>query len=166
MNRWWTNRHDLQYSSMPVAAREPRFTWCNHCRVLSSNGTRCILLADSTSRWAQAMREMSGRLEEILWRSFPAYFHHVSPLSTSAQASFNSEVEKLALLQSWKRFTSRGNLKNLLPKLLLQLLALSMAFSRSLRCETLSSCRSIDFLDEVSAAGQHRFKIQSQRLVS
>ena len=37
-------------------------------------GLDVLLLADSTSRWAQAMREMSGRLEEIPGEeAFPAY---------------------------------------------------------------------------------------------
>ena len=37
-------------------------------------GLMCLFLADSTSRWAQAMREMSGRLEEIPGEeAFPAY---------------------------------------------------------------------------------------------
>ena len=37
-------------------------------------GLSVLLLADSTSRWAQAMREMSGRLEEIPGEeAFPAY---------------------------------------------------------------------------------------------
>ena len=37
-------------------------------------GLNVLLLADSTSRWAQAMREMSGRLEEIPGEeAFPAY---------------------------------------------------------------------------------------------
>ena len=37
-------------------------------------GLNCLLLADSTSRWAQALREMSGRLEEIPGEeAFPAY---------------------------------------------------------------------------------------------
>ena len=39
-----------------------------------TNGYNVLLLADSTSRWAQAMREMSGRLEEIPGdEAFPAY---------------------------------------------------------------------------------------------
>ncbi|MFC1667428.1 V-type ATP synthase subunit A [Candidatus Omnitrophota bacterium] len=62
-------------SSMPVAARESSVytavTIAEYYRQMSLN---VLLLADSTSRWAQAMREMSGRLEEIPGEeAFPAY---------------------------------------------------------------------------------------------
>jgi V/A-type H+-transporting ATPase subunit A len=62
-------------SSMPVAAREASvytaITLAEYYRQMSLN---VLLLADSTSRWAQAMREMSGRLEEIPGEeAFPAY---------------------------------------------------------------------------------------------
>ena len=41
-------------------------------------GLDVLLLADSTSRWAQAMREISGRLEEIPGEeAFPAYLESV-----------------------------------------------------------------------------------------
>ncbi len=41
-------------------------------------GLNVLLLADSTSRWAQALREMSGRLEEIPGEeAFPAYLESV-----------------------------------------------------------------------------------------
>ncbi|WP_461256348.1 V-type ATP synthase subunit A [Treponema sp. R80B11-R83G3] len=62
-------------SSMPVAAREASVytavTLAEYYRQMSLN---VLLLADSTSRWSQAMREMSGRLEEIPGEeAFPAY---------------------------------------------------------------------------------------------
>ncbi|MEM9458484.1 MAG: V-type ATP synthase subunit A [Myxococcota bacterium] len=62
-------------SSMPVAAREASIytgvTLAEHYRQL---GLDVLVLADSTSRWAQAMRETSGRLEEIPGEeAFPAY---------------------------------------------------------------------------------------------
>lgn len=62
-------------SSMPVAAREASvymgMTLGEYYRQM---GLNVLLLADSTSRWAQAMREMSGRLEEIPGdEAFPAY---------------------------------------------------------------------------------------------
>ena len=51
---------------MPVAAREASvymaMTICEYYRAM---GLRCLLLADSTSRWAQALREMSNRMEEL-----------------------------------------------------------------------------------------------------
>jgi V/A-type H+/Na+-transporting ATPase subunit A len=66
-------------SSMPVAAREASVytavTLASYYRMM---GLNVLLLADSTSRWAQALREMSGRLEEIPGEeAFPAYLESV-----------------------------------------------------------------------------------------
>ncbi len=62
-------------SSMPVAARESSvYTAVTLAEYYRQMGMNVLLLADSTSRWAQAMREMSGRLEEIPGEeAFPAY---------------------------------------------------------------------------------------------
>ncbi|MDR0501890.1 MAG: V-type ATP synthase subunit A [Treponema sp.] len=62
-------------SSMPVAAREASvYTAATLAEYYRQMGLHVLLLADSTSRWAQAMREMSGRLEEIPGEeAFPAY---------------------------------------------------------------------------------------------
>ena len=62
-------------SSMPVAAREASvYTAVTLAEYYRQMGLNCLLLADSTSRWAQALREMSGRLEEIPGEeAFPAY---------------------------------------------------------------------------------------------
>lgn len=62
-------------SSMPVAARESSvYTGVTLAEYYRQMGLSVLLLADSTSRWAQAMREMSGRLEEIPGEeAFPAY---------------------------------------------------------------------------------------------
>ncbi|MCL2719850.1 MAG: V-type ATP synthase subunit A [Treponema sp.] len=62
-------------SSMPVAAREASvYTGVTLAEYYRQMGLHVLLLADSTSRWAQAMREMSGRLEEIPGEeAFPAY---------------------------------------------------------------------------------------------
>jgi V/A-type H+-transporting ATPase subunit A len=62
-------------SSMPVAAREASvYTAVTIAEYYRQMGLDVLLLADSTSRWAQAMREMSGRLEEIPGEeAFPAY---------------------------------------------------------------------------------------------
>lgn len=62
-------------SAMPVAARESSIylaiTLAEYYRAM---GMSVLLLADSTSRWAQALREASGRLEEIPGEeAFPAY---------------------------------------------------------------------------------------------
>ncbi len=62
-------------SSMPVAAREASvYMGVTIAEYYRQMGLNVLLLADSTSRWAQAMREMSGRLEEIPGEeAFPAY---------------------------------------------------------------------------------------------
>jgi len=62
-------------SSMPVAARESSvYTAVTLGEYYRQMGLDVLLLADSTSRWAQAMRELSGRLEEIPGEeAFPAY---------------------------------------------------------------------------------------------
>jgi V/A-type H+/Na+-transporting ATPase subunit A len=62
-------------SSMPVAAREASvYMGATIAEYYRQMGLDVLLLADSTSRWAQAMREMSGRLEEIPGEeAFPAY---------------------------------------------------------------------------------------------
>lgn len=62
-------------SSMPVAAREASvYMGTTIAEYYRQMGLDVLLLADSTSRWAQAMREMSGRLEEIPGEeAFPAY---------------------------------------------------------------------------------------------
>ena len=62
-------------SSMPVASREASvYTSVTLAEYYRQMGLNVLLLADSTSRWAQALREMSGRLEEIPGEeAFPAY---------------------------------------------------------------------------------------------
>ena len=62
-------------SSMPVAARESSlYTGVTIGEYYRQMGLNVLLIADSTSRWAQAMRETSGRLEEIPGdEGFPAY---------------------------------------------------------------------------------------------
>ncbi len=53
-------------SSMPVAAREASvYTAMTICEYYRAMGLKILLLADSTSRWAQALREMSNRMEEL-----------------------------------------------------------------------------------------------------
>ena len=62
-------------SSMPVASREASvYTAVTIAEYFRQMGLNVLVLADSTSRWAQAMRELSGRLEEIPGEeAFPAY---------------------------------------------------------------------------------------------
>jgi len=66
-------------SSMPVAAREASvYTGVTIAAYYRQMGMNVLLLADSTSRWAQALRETSGRLEEIPGEeAFPAYLESV-----------------------------------------------------------------------------------------
>jgi len=66
-------------SSMPVAAREASvYTGVTLAEYYRQMGLNVLLMADSTSRWAQALREMSGRLEEIPGEeAFPAYLESV-----------------------------------------------------------------------------------------
>ena len=69
----YTGRHLMERttiicntSNMPVAAREASvYTAMTICEYYRAMGLRCLLLADSTSRWAQALREMSNRMEEL-----------------------------------------------------------------------------------------------------
>ena len=62
-------------SSMPVASREASvYTAVTLAEYYRQMGLNVLVLADSTSRWAQAMRELSGRLEEMpADEGFPAY---------------------------------------------------------------------------------------------
>jgi V/A-type H+-transporting ATPase subunit A len=62
-------------SSMPVASREASlYTGIAIGEYYRQMGLRTLIIADSSSRWAQAMRETSGRLEEIPGEeAFPAY---------------------------------------------------------------------------------------------
>lgn len=66
-------------SSMPVAAREASvYTAVTLGEYYRQMGLHVLLLADSTSRWAQAMRERSSRMEEIPGEeAFPAYLESV-----------------------------------------------------------------------------------------
>jgi V/A-type H+-transporting ATPase subunit A len=66
-------------SSMPVAAREASvYLAATVAEYYRQMGLSVLLLADSTSRWAQALREVSGRLEEIPGEeAFPAYLESV-----------------------------------------------------------------------------------------
>ena len=79
-------------SSMPVSAREAScYTAVTMAEYYRQMGLDVLLLADSTSRWAQAMREMSGRLEEIPGEeAFPAYLE-------STIASFYERAGKVRL---------------------------------------------------------------------
>lgn len=62
-------------SNMPVAAREASvYVWITIAEYYRDMGYSVALMADSTSRWAEAMREISWRLEEMPWEEwYPAY---------------------------------------------------------------------------------------------
>ncbi len=62
-------------SNMPVAAREASiYTGVTIAEYFRDMGLKVALMADSTSRWAEALREMSGRLEEMPGEEgYPAY---------------------------------------------------------------------------------------------
>jgi V/A-type H+-transporting ATPase subunit A len=88
-------------SNMPVAAREASvFTAITIAEYYRDMGYSVALMADSTSRWAEAMREMSGRLEEMPGEEgFPAYL-------ASRIASFYERSGKVVCLGSEGREAS------------------------------------------------------------
>jgi V/A-type H+-transporting ATPase subunit A len=85
-------------SNMPVAAREASvFTGITIAEYFRDMGYSVALMADSTSRWAEAMREMSGRLEEMPGEEgYPAYLG-------SRIASFYERSGKVICLGSEQR---------------------------------------------------------------
>ena len=80
-------------SNMPVAAREASiYTGMTIAEYYRDMGYHVALMADSTSRWAEALREISGRLEEMpAEESFPAYL-------PSRLASFYERAGYMSLL--------------------------------------------------------------------
>jgi len=78
-------------SSMPVAARESSiYTGITMGEYYRQMGYNVLCIADSTSRWAQAVRETSGRMEEIPGEeAFPAYL----------DSSIKSLYERAGLIQ-------------------------------------------------------------------
>ncbi len=80
-------------SNMPVAAREASvYTGITMAEYFRDMGFNVVLQADSTSRWAEAMREISGRLEEMPGEEgFPAY------LGTKLAAFYERAGKVLAL---------------------------------------------------------------------
>jgi len=86
-------------SNMPVAAREASiYTGITIAEYFRDMGYSVALMADSTSRWAEALREMSGRLEEMPGEEgYPAYL-------TSRLAEFYERAGKVVCLGSDNRF--------------------------------------------------------------
>ena len=85
-------------SDMPVAAREASiYTGITIAEYFRDMGYSVAVIADSTSRWAEALREMSGRLEEMPGEEgYPAYL-------TSRLAQFYERAGKVVCLGSDKR---------------------------------------------------------------
>jgi V/A-type H+-transporting ATPase subunit A len=88
-------------SNMPVAAREASvYTGITIAEYFRDMGYDVALMADSTSRWAEAMREISGRLEEMPGEEgFPAYL-------ASRLAEFYERAGLVQTLGSDERFGS------------------------------------------------------------
>jgi len=88
-------------SNMPVAAREASvYTGITIAEYFRDMGYDVALMADSTSRWAEAMREISGRLEEMPGEEgFPAYL-------ASRLAEFYERAGRVQTLGSEKRIGS------------------------------------------------------------
>ncbi len=88
-------------SDMPVAAREASiYTGITIAEYFRDMGYSVALLADSTSRWAEALREMSGRLEEMPGEEgYPAYL-------SSRLAQFYERAGKVITLGSGDRMGS------------------------------------------------------------
>ena len=85
-------------SDMPVAAREASiYTGITIAEYYRDMGYSVAVIADSTSRWAEALREMSGRLEEMPGEEgYPAYL-------TSRLAQFYERAGKVVCLGADKR---------------------------------------------------------------
>ncbi len=85
-------------SDMPVAAREASiYTGITIAEYFRDMGYSVALLADSTSRWAEALREMSGRLEEMPGEEgYPAYL-------SSRLAQFYERAGKIVTIGSGER---------------------------------------------------------------
>ncbi len=88
-------------SNMPVAAREASvFTGITLAEYFRDQGYDVALMADSTSRWAEAMREISGRLEEMPGEEgYPAYL-------ASRIASFYERAGKVVCLGKESRIST------------------------------------------------------------
>ena len=85
-------------SDMPVAAREASiYTGITIAEYFRDMGYSVALMADSTSRWAEALREMSGRLEEMPGEEgYPAYLG-------SRLAQFYERAGKVSVLGSFEK---------------------------------------------------------------
>lgn len=92
-------------SNMPIAAREASiYTGITIAEYYRDMGYDVALMADSTSRWAEALREMSGRLEEMPGEEgYPAYL-------TSRIAEFYERAGLVECLQSDEKKKRMGSI--------------------------------------------------------
>ncbi len=92
-------------SNMPVAAREASiYTGITIAEYYRDMGYKVALMADSTSRWAEAMRELSGRLEEMPGEEgYPAYLG-------SRTAAFYERAGQVVCLGDEKKEQRQGSL--------------------------------------------------------
>ena len=88
-------------SNMPIAAREASvYTGITMAEYFRDMGYNVALMADSTSRWAEALREISGRLEEMPGEEgYPAYL-------ASRLAEFYERAGRMEVIGSDRRFGS------------------------------------------------------------
>ena len=88
-------------SNMPVAAREASiYTGITVAEYFRDQGKDVAMMADSSSRWAEALREISGRLGEMpADQGFPAYL-------SAKLASFYERAGRVTALGSPERFGS------------------------------------------------------------
>ena len=109
-------------SNMPVAAREASiYTGITIAEYYRDMGYSVAIMADSTSRWAEALREMSGRLQEIPGdEGYPAYLgSRIAEYYERAGRfrSLGSEPREWAALQLLVLFRQlEGISQNQLPK--------------------------------------------------
>ena len=85
-------------SNMPVAAREASvYTAMTMAEFYRAMGLKVLLMADSTSRWAQALREMSNRMEELPGPdAFPMDIGTVSPAGGNLKEPVTENTKKVA----------------------------------------------------------------------
>ncbi len=97
-------------SNMPVAAREASiYTGITLAEYYRDMGYHVAIMADSTSRWAEAFREISGRLEEMpAEEGFPAYLpSRLSQFYERAGYMETLNGTRRFCINYWCRFTTR-----------------------------------------------------------
>jgi V/A-type H+-transporting ATPase subunit A len=120
-------------SSMPVAAREASvYTATTLAEYYRQMGLNILLLADSTSRWAQAMREISGRLEEIPGEeAYPAYLEsHIAAFYERAGRVKLSNGEEASLTIGGTVSPAGGNFEEPVTQATLKVVGVFHGLSR------------------------------------